>query len=345
MDPTIAAVLMQDGITNGAIYALVGLAVVLVFSITRVVLVPQGEFVAFGALTLAALVARQLPGTVWLLLGAVAAAAAMDAVQAARERRLRQLPARLARWFVVPVAAVALALWSVGRDLPLWCNVLLTLLLVVPLGPAMYRVAFQPIAEASVLILLIVAVGVHFSLVGLGLVFFGAEGSRTPAFHDAQYSLGEITISGQSLVVFCFTLVLMGALFVFLGRTHYGRALRATAVNRRGARLMGISTAFSGQLSFALAALIGAVSGMLIAPLTAIYYDTGFLIGLKGFVASIIGGLASFPLTVAGALLVGQLESFASFWASPLKEVIVFTLILPVLLLRSLLAGASHDEH
>ena len=100
----------------------------------------------------------------------------------------------------------------------------------------------------------------------------------------------------------------------------------------------------SGDLSFALAALIGAVSGLLIAPVTTIYYDTGFLIGLKGFVAAIVGGLSSYPLALAGALLVGQLESFSSFWASAFKEVIVFTLIIPVLWWRSLNTHHVEDE-
>ena len=101
------------------------------------------------------------------------------------------------------------------------------------------------------------------------------------------------------------------------------------------ARLMGIPTALAGDLSFALAAMIGAVSGLLIAPITTVYYDTGFLIGLKGFVGAIIGGLASYPVAAAGSLLVGVLESFSSFWASAYKEVIVFTLIIPVLVWRS----------
>jgi branched-chain amino acid transport system permease protein len=75
---------------------------------------------------------------------------------------------------------------------------------------------------------------------------------------------------------------------------------------------------------------------LLIGPLTTVYYDTGFLIGLKGFVAAIVGGLASYPMALAGALLVGQLESFSSFWASAFKEVLVFTLIIPVLWWRSM---------
>jgi branched-subunit amino acid ABC-type transport system permease component len=79
------------------------------------------------------------------------------------------------------------------------------------------------------------------------------------------------------------------------------------------------------MLSFTLAAAIGAFSGILISPITTIYYDSGFLIGLKGFVGAIIGGLASYPVAAAGAILVGLLESYSSFWASAFKEVIVFT--------------------
>ena len=107
---------------------------------------------------------------------------------------------------------------------------------------------------------------------------------------------------------------------------------------------MGISTTLAGKLSFTLAAFIGALSGILIAPITTVYYDTGFLIGLKGFVAAIIAGLASYPLAAAGAILVGLLESFSSFWASAFKEVIVFTLIIPVLVWRSLTSHHVEEE-
>ena len=91
-----------------------------------------------------------------------------------------------------------------------------------------------------------------------------------------------------------------------------------------------------GKATFALAALIGVMSGVLIAPITTLYYDSGFLISLKGFVGAIIGGLVSYPVAAGGALLVGLIEAFSAFWASTYKEVIVFTLIIPVLLWRSL---------
>jgi branched-chain amino acid transport system permease protein len=221
-------------------------------------------------------------------------------------------------------------------------QILLTLALVVPLGPLLYRLAYQPLAEASILVLLIVSVAVHLTMTGLGLLFFGAEGSRTPAFSDQSLDLGLIKLSAQSLCVIASSGLLILALALFFGRSLYGKALRATAINRTGARLVGISTTLAGKLSFTLAALIGASSGILIAPITTIYYDSGFLIGLKGFVGAIIGGLVSYPIAAAGAILVGVLESFSSFWASAYKEVIVFTLIIPVLLWRSL--GTRHID-
>ncbi|HPU79342.1 branched-chain amino acid ABC transporter permease, partial [Accumulibacter sp.] len=212
----------------------------------------------------------------------------------------------------------------------------LALLLVVPLGPMIYRLAYQPVAEASVLVLLIVSVAVHVTLIGIGLLFFGAEGSRTPSFTEVSFEVGDVLLQGQTLLVLVASVLLIIALYFFFERTLYGKALRATAMNRTGARLMGISGSLAGMLSFTLAASIGAVSGILISPITTIYYDSGFLIGLKGFVGAIIGGLASYPVAAAGAILVGLLESYSSFWASAFKEVIVFTLIIPVLLWRSL---------
>ena len=336
MDLQIALLLGQDGITNGAIYALLALALVLVFAVTRVIFIPQGEFVTLGALTLASLQAGKTPGTVWLLLGAGIAIVLIDGGMAVRVGMVRRIPKILLWNLVYPSLAALLMFLIKPAELPMLAQVTLSLMLVVPLGPMVYRLAFQPLAEASVLVLLIVSVAVHMALVGLGLLFFGAEGSRTPAFSDAAFEIGSLRVTGQTVWVLASSALLIAALYQFFERTLYGKALRATAINRVGARLMGISTVMAGKLSFLLAALIGAFSGILIAPITTIYYDTGFLIGLKGFVGAIVGGLASYPVAAAGAVLVGLLESYSSFWASAFKEVIVFTLIIPVLVWRSL---------
>jgi len=344
MDLQIALILGQDGITNGSIYALLALALVLVFAVTRVIFIPQGEFVAYGALTLAMMVNGNVPATVWLLIMAGVAVAAIDGYEAFKAGQNRRLPAILGINVAYPLALLGALEMLPLAELPLALQVLATLLVVVPMGPMMYRLVYQPIAEAPVLVLLIVSVAAHVAMVGLGLVFFGAEGYRTPPFSEARFELGPMMISGQTIWVVLASLVLIIALALFFGRTLYGKALRATAINRTGARLMGISPALAGKLTFFLAALIGVLSGVLISPITTIYYDTGFLIGLKGFVGAIIGGLASYPIAAAGAVLVGLLEAFSSFWASAYKEVIVFTLIIPVLLWRSLKSHHLEEE-
>jgi branched-chain amino acid transport system permease protein len=336
MTADIALLLLQDGVVNGAIYALLALALVLVFSVTRVIFIPQGEFVAFGGLTLAALEAGRVPGTLWLLCAAGAAVAVVEGARLVRRGEARRLPRALAASLGIP-AALAVALLALPlATLPEPVRVLLALALVVPLGPAIYRLVYEPLADASVLVLLIVSVAVHVALVSVGLLFFGAEGARTVPFSDARFPLGPLEASAQSLCVLGFSAALMAGLAVFFGRTLWGKALRASAMNRTGARLVGIPTRLTGRASFALAALVGAFSGVLIAPVTTLYYDTGFLIGLKGFVGAIVGAMASYPLAAAGALLVGVVEAVASFEASAYRELIVFTLILPVLLWRSL---------
>ncbi|HEV2041406.1 MAG TPA: branched-chain amino acid ABC transporter permease [Casimicrobiaceae bacterium] len=341
---SIAALLAQDGVTNGAIYALLALALVLVFTVTRVIFIPSGEFVTYGTLTLAGLQLGKPPGTVGLLVGLALIAGAMECYAAARQRAWRRLPRRLALYLILPLAIAGVVYFAAPLALPFPIQIVLTLIIVTALGPLLYRVAYQPLAEASVLVLLIVSVAVHFVMLGLGLWFFGAEGSRTPPFTDATFHVGDVTVSGQSALVLLSSLILIGALYLFFERTLYGKALRATALNRVGARLVGISPSLAGSLTFMLAALLGAFSGVLIGPITTIYYDSGFLISLKGFVGAIIGGLSSYPLAAAGSVLVGLLESFSSFWASAFKEVIVFTLIIPVLLWRSLTTHHHEEE-
>jgi len=236
---------------------------------------------------------------------------------------------------LLPVALFFLVRWLAPLKLGQLASILLTLALIVPMAPMLYRLAFEPMAEASVLVLLIGAFGVHLSLMGLGLVFFGPEGVHTSPLITQSIVVGDLIITGQSLTVLASAAVLVGLLALFFERTLLGKALRACSSNRLGARLVGIPTAIAGQVAFGIAALISAVCGFLVGPITAIYYDSGFLIGLKAFVAAIIGGLISYPLTMTAALAVGLVEAFASFWASNLKEVIVFTIIIPILIWRS----------
>ncbi|MGE0852002.1 MAG: ATP-binding cassette domain-containing protein [Hyphomicrobiaceae bacterium] len=309
MTISIAAFLVQDGIIGGAIYALLAVALVLVFAVTRVVFIPQGDFAAYGALTLVAIESGRTPGSAWLLLCMGLCAGVLDLTQKRRRLTLRKCASMLILYVGLPAALLAAVLVLAPLKPGYTISFLLTLALIVPMGPFIYRLGFEAISHASVLVLLITSVGLHWLMVGLGLLFFGAEGYRSAPIVDARFSVGGIPVTAQSVIVLLTTLLLFAALHAFFARTLTGKALRASAVNRRGARLVGISTALAGRLSFALAALIGAISGMLIAPLTTLYYDSGFLMGLKGFVAAIIGGLVSFPVTVAAALFVGIVEA------------------------------------
>jgi branched-chain amino acid transport system permease protein len=344
MTPEVALILGIDGLANGAVYLLAGLGLVLIFSVTRVVFVPFGDVAAFAALSLAALETGRMPATVAL----VATLALLALVVEIRSLVVRGETRRVARavlgWGVLP-ALPCLAAWAIaGRTVSAPLQVLVAVALVVPIIPLVARVALQPIADASVLVLLIASLALHYLLSGLGLLFFGPEGSRTAPLAGGALSLGGFSVSGQVLLMVGASLVLSGLFFLAFERTVAGKALRATAVNRIGARLVGIRPARTALLAYVSASLLAGLIGILVAPVTTMYYDSGFLIGLKAFVAAIIGGLVSYPLTAIGALAVGGVESFASFWSGALKDVIVFSLLIPVLMLRSFLSRHAPAE-
>ncbi|AEB12009.1 branched-chain amino acid ABC transporter permease [Marinithermus hydrothermalis] len=324
MDWLIFGFLLADGLTNGAIYAMLALALVLVFAVTRVILIPMGELVMYAPLTYAFFLDGKLPGTVWL-------AALMLAGWAALEYRTPRQAVLLAL-----AAAAVLGIGVLGAHSTPLIAWIAAVLVVLPLGPATYRLFFEPIPRGTILVYLILAVGLHFVYRGLGLFFFGPEQFRPPAITSGEVVIGSVPIPYQALWIYAFTALLMAGLYLFFTQSLYGKALRAAAVNRIGARLSGISPKEAGRVAFLIAMSAGALTGMLTAPLTNAAYDMGFLMGLKGFVAAILGGLTSYPLAAGGALLVGLLEAYSSFAASAYKEAIVFALLLPVLVWRSL---------
>jgi branched-chain amino acid transport system permease protein len=344
MNMMIASLLVQDGLTSGAIYALIALALLIVFTITRVILVPQGQFVTFSALSFGLLQAGQMPLTATLVAALAVLAWAMDVVQAPHGLRLRAAARRMLLVLVWPAALLAVTFLVPAAALGLAGQILLTLALVVPMGPLLYRVVFEPMAEASVLLLLIVAVAVDVALGGVGLLLFGSEGMRTAPLLTLTLPLGAMRLHASNLLVLAVAGLAMLGLFLFFGWTLRGKALRATAYNALGARLVGIRVRRAGSLAFTLAAALGAVSGILVSSIMTVYFDSGFIIGLKGFIAAIIGGLVSYPLAVGGALVIGLIESWSAFYNSAYQEVIVFASLLPILVARSLLSRDVPEE-
>lgn len=345
MDWFIAGFLVQDGLTAAAVYALIAFSMVLIFSVTRVIFIGIGEFLSFATLSIAALQSGTVPATALLLigLGLFTFLALLWQAFFGKNTRIREkLWIDAVKLIVVPVVFYFVLLFYAPMEGNVLIDIALVLLLMVPFGGMIYRIFYQPIAEASVLILLIFSVAIHFSLLGLGLLMFGPEGVRTLPITDVNINLFGIPVTGQAIFIGILTLVLIAALWLFFTKSLTGKALQATAVNSRGAHLVGIGSHEAGRLAFTLGILLAVLCGVMISPIATIAYDTGFLIALKGFVAAIIGGLYSFPVSALGAILVGLVEAFSAFWASTYKEIIVFTLIIPVLLWQSLNGKHNH---
>ena len=344
MDLTVALFLVQDGVTNGAIYVLAAIGLVLIFAVTRVVFVSFGDIVAYAGLTQAALQMGRLPGTIYLVM-TLAVLATVTEIAPLVRRGSWQSALKAVLWYlVVPLVPVLLTFVFAGRSLPLAVQILLTLMLVVPIGPLLYRVAFQPLGDAPALIMLMVAVALHFAVSGLALLFFGPEGQRTAPIFRGSLDLLGVGVGEQTVLIIGASVLFSAILFVFFEYTLIGKALRATAINPVGARLVGVRPARTAAIAFILASIIAGISGILVAPVTTLYYDSGFIIGLKAFVGAILGGLVSYPLAAAGAVGVGLLESYASFWDSSSKEVLVFSLLIPILLWRSLATRRVGDD-
>jgi len=344
MSPMIAMLLTQDGLTSGAIYALIALALLIVFTTTRVILVPQGQFVTFSALSFGFLQSGDMPLTAILVAVLAVIVVVLDVAQAKGATRLRALRRASVKWLTWPAFLLLMTYLATPDELGLTGQIAFTLALVIPLGPLMYRLVFAPMAEASVLLLLIVAVAVDVALGGIGLLLFGSDGMRTAPLLQFSLPLGPVHLQGGAMLVLGVGAAAMLALFGFFGYTLAGKALRATAYNATGARLVGIRVRGAGLLAFTLAAALGALSGILVSSIMTVYFDSGFIIGLKGFIAAIIGGLVSYPLAVGGALVIGLIESWSAFYASAYQDVIVFASLVPILVVRSLLSRELPEE-
>lgn len=226
-----------------------------------------------------------------------------------------------------PAAKLALAIAA---------GVLITTLI----GAAMERLTIHPARRSPPVTLIIITIGVTITLRAAALLVWGADPHVLPSFttfaiEDKIYRFGEVMIQAQSLWIWATLVVTLILLYFFLERTLLGKALRACAVNRRAAQLVGIDPDRMALLSFALAAALGAIGGIVLGPVTRPIYDMGVMLGLRGFVAAIIGGLVSVPGVVVGGLLLGVVENIAAGVTDPAyKSVVSFIILIAILLFR-----------
>jgi branched-chain amino acid transport system permease protein len=235
--------------------------------------------------------------------------------------------------FVMLGGMVTWVLLSQGIDLPL--AVLGAVGLTMLVGLLLEKLAIEPVRNANVVTLIIITIGAAIFLRGLTSVTLGKDLHALPAFSGNEpLDLMGATIMPQSLWILGTTALIVLLLHVFFNYTLLGKAILATSHNRLAARLMGINVNFVLLLSFGLSALLGAIAGILIAPITATHFEVGIMLGLKGFAAAILGGLGSGMGAIVGGLLLGIIESLgAGYISSDYKDAMAFVVILGVLFL------------
>lgn len=207
---------------------------------------------------------------------------------------------------------------------------------VVVVGGVIERLAIHPARRASLVTLIIITIGVDIVLRGLALLVWGTDPlPMAPFSPGAPLAVGGAVITRQALWILGTTAGTLALLYGFFEFTYLGKAVRACAINRLSAQLSGIRPDRMSLLAFGLSAGLGAVGGIVMAPLTLVSYDMGLYLGLRGFVAAIMGGFVSAPGAVAGAVLLGVLESLsAGILRAAYKEAIAFLVLFLILLLR-----------
>ncbi|MGB8825964.1 MAG: branched-chain amino acid ABC transporter permease, partial [Pseudolabrys sp.] len=233
--------------------------------------------------------------------------------------------------FVMLGGMVTVFATAAGVPLPL--AALLAILVAVAVGLLLHRLAIEPARGASPITLIIITIGASILLRGLAATFFDKNYHSLPPFFGSEpLIIGGAALLPQSIVVLMGVGLIVVLLWAFLTRTLTGKAMLATAANRLAARLVGINTSAVVGLSFMISAAIGALGGILAAPITLTNYDVGTMLALKGFAAAMLGGMGNPLGAVAGGLLLGLLEAFtAGYVSSQYKDAVAFIVILLVL--------------
>ncbi len=236
--------------------------------------------------------------------------------------------------FVMLGAMNAVFFVSVGMPMPV--AMLLAVIITIFVGLALVKFAIEPARNASIVALIIITIGASIFLRGAAQVLWGRNfHSLAPLSGNDPIMIGGAAVLPQSLWILGCTVLIVMALRFFFNRTLIGKAIVASAHNPLAARLAGINARFTLLLSFGLSAMLGAVAGFLIAPISLAYPSVGIMLGLKGFCAAVLGGLGSPMGAVLGGMIVGISEAMtAGYISSAYKDAVAFVIILGVLFLR-----------
>lgn len=219
--------------------------------------------------------------------------------------------------------------------MPVIAGFMLSLLIVTLVGAACERVAIRPARKASVITLIIITIGLSIFIRAIVKWIWTSESKNVAGFTgEVTYRFLDATLTRQDFWIFGLTALAVLLVYLFFNYTLLGKGMRAAASNRDAASLMGVSPSTSSLVSWMIASALGAVAGMAIAPIRAIDYGYGVMLGLKGFSAAVLGGLGNMIGAVIGGLTLGVLESIISHFASGYQNAVAFLILILVLLVR-----------
>lgn len=224
----------------------------------------------------------------------------------------------------------------VSAGIPYFMAFILTIIIAVIIGMVLESTVIRKAKGADPLSLIILTIGVAIFIRGIASMVWGKDPVKVEAFTGVNpIGVAGVSITPQSIWVMVIMLLIVTSLFILTEKTILGKAFKACSSNSMAARLMGINPKKMSAFSFALSAGLGAIAGLAIAPILFPSYDMGIMLGIKGFSASILGGLGSAPGAVIGGLLLGLIESLgAGYISSGMKDAIAFAVVLALLLIR-----------
>jgi branched-chain amino acid transport system permease protein len=243
-------------------------------------------------------------------------------------------PSFVAVTFLLPAIAVFGTI--VHWQLPVLVVYALVLVLMVGFGLVFNRIAYHPLRDRGWMPVVISTIGVSIFLRNAAQLTWGSQPVVMPSLFPVDtIAMGPLHVRPQDLLIIAVTAVLIAFQYVLFERTTLGKQMRATAQDRTTARLIGIRVGRIVAITFVYSALLGTISGLLVAPIFTVTKEMGALIALKAFAASIVGGFGSIPGAIIGGLAIGVIETFGGFYvSSSYVDAIAFVILIAVLLVR-----------
>jgi branched-chain amino acid transport system permease protein len=237
---------------------------------------------------------------------------------------------------IIMVASYAVWYGAVRMGLPTWAAILLSIVICPLLGMLIEKIAYKPLRGSARISLLITAIGVSFLLQNLARMIFTATPQSLPALIPGKLSVGPWTLSYTTLVTIAVAVVMMLCLNLLVSRTKMGKAMRAVSEDTEAAQLMGINVNHTISFTFAIGSGLAAVAAVLYCcSYPQVSPTMGSLLGLKAFVAAVLGGIGSIPGAMVGGFVIGIAESLTKGYIhSGLADALVFLILIVVLIVR-----------